>query len=145
MNRDINNFVKDAGSIPFTPEFSFRDSGTITLTGMTTSVGTVHIEEYEEPIQIKTIVHKDNIEIWYTQDKVFINSNSIFPNSPVQRLYKIIYSCIDGKWNESSPIFGQIIPPQDIQFIFTEDIKDDINNEGTIKDFKDNNKEIIKP
>lgn len=31
---------------------------------------------------------------------------------------KIIYSCIDGKWNKSEPIYGKIIPTQDEYFEF---------------------------
>jgi hypothetical protein len=35
-----------------------------------------------------------------------------------ERAVKIVYSCVDGKWNKSEPIYGKIIPAQDEYFEF---------------------------
>jgi hypothetical protein len=35
-----------------------------------------------------------------------------------KRVFKIVFSCIDGKWNKSEPILGKIIPAQEEQYEF---------------------------
>ena len=35
-----------------------------------------------------------------------------------ERVFKIVYSCIDGKWNKSEPIFGTIIPKSEESYEF---------------------------
>ena len=35
-----------------------------------------------------------------------------------ERVFKIVYSCVNGKWNESERIYGKIIPAQDEDYEF---------------------------
>jgi hypothetical protein len=38
---------------------------------------------------------------------------TIYPSPPPEeRVFKIVYSCVDGKWNKSEKIYGKIIPSQ---------------------------------
>lgn len=43
-------------------------------------------------------------------------SNAVYltyPSIPVPpKVYKIVYSCKDGKWNKSEKIYGEIVPEQ---------------------------------
>lgn len=36
----------------------------------------------------------------------------------ITEVFKIVYSCVDGKWNKSAPIYGEIIPPQGETYLF---------------------------
>jgi len=43
----------------------------------------------------------------------------IYPVPPQEhRVFKIVYSCKDGKWHKSEPIFGKIIPATEEWFDF---------------------------
>jgi hypothetical protein len=44
---------------------------------------------------------------------------TVYPSPPPEvRVFKIVYSCVDGKWHKSEPIFGKIIPSQSEYFEF---------------------------
>jgi hypothetical protein len=53
---------------------------------------------------IETNVFDDSIEIIYNEFPVYPT------NLSTNRVFKIIYSCEDGKWNGSDKIYGTIIP-----------------------------------
>jgi hypothetical protein len=54
---------------------------------------------------LRTDIYGDRIEI-------------IYDSSSFYTVYKVIYSCVDGKWNVSDPIPGTIIPAQAERFEF---------------------------
>lgn len=56
----------------------------------------------------------DIIEIIYREDSL-ISENRI---SLASKVYKIIFRCIEGKWNKSEPIYGEIISARDEYFKF---------------------------
>jgi len=60
---------------------------------------------------------EDRIEVIYTErsDIIYTTYPPIYPE---RRVYKIIYSCIDGKWNKSDKIYGEIIPAQKESYEF---------------------------
>ena len=61
----------------------------------------------------------ESIEIIYKQSSIVTYTPTCYPApTPEVRVFKIIYSCIDGKWNKSEPIFGKIIPAQEEYFEF---------------------------
>ena len=61
----------------------------------------------------------ESIEMIYKQTSMI--SYAIYPGVPPQeRVYKIVYSCVDGKWNKSEPIHGEIIPAADEYYEFYE-------------------------
>lgn len=53
----------------------------------------------------------DSIEMIYKQESMLYRTGGLPPYNDT-RVYKIIYSCVDGKWNKSEPIYGKIIPQQ---------------------------------
>jgi len=56
----------------------------------------------------------DRIEVIYKQRQVIYTNIT----GPRERVFKIIYSVVDGKWNKSEPIFGKIIPPKEEEYEF---------------------------
>lgn len=71
------------------------------------------------PSLIKTLEYPDRIELVYKQ--ISNVSYTVHPSSPPEeRVYKIVFSCVDGKWNKSDPIFGKIIQPTGESYEFPE-------------------------
>lgn len=58
--------------------------------------------QWFSPEFVSILEKSESIEIIYKQ-KTKISSFS-------DRLFKVIYSCVDGKWNKSERIYGKIIP-----------------------------------
>ena len=56
---------------------------------------------------IDTIVKENSIELVYKEVSIW--------NGLDNRVYKIVYSCLDGKWHKSDRIYGEIIPKQVIE------------------------------
>lgn len=62
-------------------------------------------------------------EVGDTIEMIFIETSNmtlaVYPaRPPARQVFKIIYSCKDGKWNKSERIYGEIIPAQDEQYEF---------------------------
>lgn len=70
--------------------------------------------EWFAPERIKVIEYPDKLEIIYKQIRKIIYNNS----GPEVRVFKIVYSCVDGKWNKSDRIYGKVLPPQEESYIF---------------------------
>ncbi len=58
-----------------------------------------------QPNLVDTIVKDDCIELIYKQES-YVSGNWNFSDS---KIFKIIYSCKDGKWDVSERIYGKII------------------------------------
>ena len=70
---------------------------------------TINLNPWGYPEFVKFIEYSDKVEVFYKQHRM-INS---WPNPADQeRVYKIIFSCKDGAWHKSDPIYGKIIPAQ---------------------------------
>jgi hypothetical protein len=59
----------------------------------------------------------ETIEMIYTQTSQYYRTGGMPPYND-ERAIKIVYSCINGKWNKSEPIIGKIIPAQEEYFEF---------------------------
>jgi len=59
----------------------------------------------------------ETIEMIYTQTSQYSRTGGLPPYHDT-RAVKIVYSCIDGKWNKSDPIYGKIIQQRDEYFEF---------------------------
>lgn len=62
-------------------------------------------------------------EIGETVEMVYLETSNISytnypPRPPERRVFKIIYSCIDGKWNKSERIYGKIVPEKEESYSF---------------------------
>jgi len=72
---------------------------------------------WSHPERVEIIEWDDSIEFIYKQTSMI--TYSIHPSPPPEiRVFKIIFSCVDGKWNKSEPIFGKIIPKQEEGYEF---------------------------
>lgn len=70
---------------------------------------------WSEPYRYEVDVYDDRIEMIYIQYTCY----SYSPSPPSERrVYKIIYSCVDGKWNVSEPIYGKIVPATEETYEF---------------------------
>ena len=79
--------------------------------------GTTYFNEWGEPTFIKAIEVGETIEFIYKQTSMI--SYTVYPPSqPRERVFKVVYSCKDGKWNKSKPIYGTIIPPTEEDYDF---------------------------
>lgn len=62
-------------------------------------------------------IYSDKIEAIYKQTSNM--SLAVYPpRPPEQRVFKVVYSVVDGKWNVSEPIFGKIIAPSSEHYQF---------------------------
>lgn len=80
------------GSISVTSTEPYRTSYTVSL---------------YDSFLIDTIVKENSIELVYKEVSIW--------NGLDKRVYKIVYSCLDGKWHKSDRIYGEIIPEQVIE------------------------------
>ena len=75
------------------------------LTGTTSN-----ISFWSEPELISTEEVGESIEMVYVETSSL--TYTVYPPLPPdRRVFKIIYSCVDGKWNKSERIYGKIIAP----------------------------------
>lgn len=70
---------------------------------------------WSTPERVKVIENSDNIEFIYKETSTMSYTNFL---QPQVRVFKIIFSCVDGKWNKSERIYGEIIPAEDEQYLF---------------------------
>lgn len=100
---------KITGSI----NISSGSNGITTTTGITGFTSDMNTWSTNERVEVNVV--GETIEMIYKQ-KLSFNYWPAPP--PEERVFKIIYSCIDGKWNKSEPIYGKIIPAQGEYFEF---------------------------
>ena len=83
-----------------------------------TSTGTFTSAGMWNPMILKeTNEVGESIEMIYKQTSMYSRTGGLPPYHD-ERAVKVIYSCVDGKWNKSEPIYGKIIPAQDEYFEF---------------------------
>lgn len=59
----------------------------------------------------------DTVEFLYKETSMI--SYTVYPSlAPEQRVFKIVFSCKDGKWHKSEPIYGTIIPATEESYEF---------------------------
>lgn len=67
------------------------------------------IEDYwNDPFPISVEEKIDSITIIYIQKPTDSYSRVLPPGH--KRVFKVIFSCVDGKWHKSERIYGDIIP-----------------------------------
>ncbi len=84
---------------------------------LTTITGTTSINNWNYPERIEVREVGESIEMIYKQTSSFYRTGGLPPYSD-ERVYKIVYSCVDGEWNKSEPIYGKIIAAQDEYYEF---------------------------
>ena len=79
--------------------------------GYTSFVTATTLWRWTSPERIDVIEFSDRIEFIYKETSMLNYSVSPPPKSE-ERVFKIVFSCVDGKWNKSDRIYGKIIPSQ---------------------------------
>jgi hypothetical protein len=87
----------------------------MSCTNYTMSSGTTTYNVWSTPQLIETNEVGNSIELIYKQTATVTYT---YDTTPVERVFKIIYSCKEGKWDKSGPIYGNIIPAQEESYEF---------------------------
>ena len=69
------------------------------------------------PERVDIIENSDSIEFVYKETSM-VSYTSLPAPSPQVRVFKIVFSCVDGKWNKSERIYGEIIPAENERYVF---------------------------
>ncbi len=81
--------------------------------------GTTSMGAWSVPTRVDVIEKTDSIEFIYKQTSMV--TLTVHPSPPpTERGFKIVFSCVDGKWHKSEPIYGQIISAQAESYEFEE-------------------------
>ena len=84
---------------------------------LTTTTVTTKIDMYSTPVFIKVEEVGETIEFIYKETCMI--TYTVYPSPPPEkRVFKIVYSCKDGKWNKSDRIYGTITPAQEETYEF---------------------------
>ena len=78
---------------------------------------TSNINLWSIPERVDVIENSDSIEFVY-KETTMSSYTSLTVLSPQVRVFKIVFSCVDGKWNKSERIYGQIVPAENEQYVF---------------------------
>lgn len=89
-------------------------ASTMGLMGSSTGT-TFHLNNWSSPTFVKSIELPESLEFIYKQYSMVTFG---WDRAPEERAFKIIYSCVDGKWNKSEPIYGKVIPAQNEDYEF---------------------------
>ena len=78
---------------------------------------TTYFYIWSQPVLIKSEEVGDTVEFTYKETSMV--SYSLDPSRlPEQRVFKIVFSCKDGRWHKSKPIYGTIIPATEEDYDF---------------------------
>lgn len=78
---------------------------------------TTQSNNWNTPFRVDVIEKSDCIEFVYKE--VSMMTYTVYPSTPPEeRVFKIVFSCKDGKWHKSDRIYGNIIPSQDEYYEF---------------------------
>jgi hypothetical protein len=80
--------------------------------------GTSTFTEWSCPQRVDVRDTGHSIEMIYLQDRINRLWGGTIPQIPERRVFKIVYSCVNGQWHKSEPIFGEIIPAIKEQYVF---------------------------
>lgn len=101
-----------------TTSVALDNNTTLLLPGSHTGTITTS-SNWESPIFIEAGEVGESIEFIYRQ--ISNMTLGTYPHRPPEeRVFKIVYSCKDGKWHKSEPIFGKIVPAQSEYYEFEE-------------------------
>lgn len=88
------------------------------MKNFTTGTGCSHsFGLWSNPQRIEVNEIGETIEMIYKETSQIVASYYPFPR-PEERVFKIVYSVVDGKWHKSERIYGKIIPEQAECYIF---------------------------
>ena len=87
--------------------------------GATSGTTTSTVNYWSDPVQVSTHEYPDRIEMIYKRTSLATYTIDISPAaSAEEEVFKIIFSCKNGKWHKSDPIYGTIISHQEESYEF---------------------------
>ena len=89
--------------------------------GITETDGTIsdiNMASYSAPEMVYVIEKSDCIEIVYKQTALTSFTVGWDYKPPEERVFKIVFSCKNGKWHKSDRIYGEIVPAKEEQYVF---------------------------
>ena len=90
---------------------------TLTTNGSNIDGGTTFTNLWSIPERIMVLENSDSIEFIYKETSLIIST--VYPTRPPEeRVFKIVFSCENGKWHKSDRIYGKIIPSRSESYIF---------------------------
>lgn len=105
----------------FTTEFTTEFKNThFTEDVITTGTSTLDQHLYwSNSKMVRITEYSESIEFIYKQKS--LTTLGVYPPRPsAERVFKIVYSCKDGKWHRSEPIYGTIVPETKETYVFDE-------------------------
>lgn len=78
---------------------------------------TANINHWSNPERVDVIENYNSIEFIYKETSM-VSYTSLPAPPPQVRVFKIVFSCVDGKWNKSERIYGEIIPAENEHYVF---------------------------
>lgn len=93
------------------------ENKTLTASEKITAGTATGIDYWNSPTRVDVIESIDSIEIIYTEASM-VTYTTYLQSSPEIRVFKIVFSCKDGKWNKSDRIYGKIISATDESYEF---------------------------
>lgn len=86
--------------------------GIITPLSIHQNTSTSNMNTCSAPTRLQVNERIDSIEMIYEETSLM--TFTIYPSPPPQKRYfKIVFSCVDGKWNKSERIYGKKIEHQE--------------------------------
>ncbi len=92
-------------------------ANSISTVGIGGSSGTAVYHPWGYPEFIKAQEVGKTVEFLYKETST-VSYLTYPPCRPDQRVFKIVFSCKEGKWHKSEPIYGTIVPPSDEYYDF---------------------------
>lgn len=93
-------------------------SGVLSSSG-NTSTSSTGSSMWGMPEFVHVIDTGESIEMIYKETSM-LTTLGIY-SRPEERVFKIVYSCVDGKWNKSERIYGKVVPPSDEWYDFDDE------------------------
>ena len=104
MELGLTGTIISAGSL--TGIYAGNSTGTAAFTSTPSNIERVSVREVGDTIEM-AYIETSNLAI------------AVYPPRPLERrVFKIVYSCKEGKWNKSERIYGKILPAQNENYYF---------------------------
>jgi hypothetical protein len=110
----MDNKIKLEGSAFITN----ANTGDGTINWNTTGVNTSYLNLYNQPVLKETREVGETIEMIYEEESIATYTPSYGSWVNPKNVFKIVFSCKDGKWHKSERIYGKIIPAQSEYYEF---------------------------
>lgn len=81
------------------------------------TTGTSSFDQWGFPDRVNVEEFEDRIEMTFVETSC-ISLTVYPPRPPERRVFKITFSCVDGKWNKSGKIYGEIVPAEQESYDF---------------------------